>query len=100
MYLLSIFQTENCWSSLLSLNIVRAFTELYTALDETTKTNAKTDALVKYLKLASDMDAAWAIWFLSGRKLRQVIPSRKLAEWATPLRERLLVACEELHAIA
>ncbi|MEO6724479.1 MAG: ATP-dependent DNA ligase, partial [Blastocatellia bacterium] len=61
---------------------MRAFTELYTALDETTKTNAKTDALVKYLKLASDIDAAWAIWFLSGRKLRQVIPSRKLAEWA------------------
>jgi DNA ligase-1 len=55
---------------------------LYTALDETTKTNAKTEALVKYLKLASAIDAAWAIWFLSGRKLRQVIPSRKLAEWA------------------
>lgn len=61
---------------------MRAFTELYTALDETTKTNAKTDALVNYLKLASNIDAAWAIWFLSGRKLRQVIPSRKLAEWA------------------
>jgi len=61
---------------------VKAFTELYTALDETTKTNAKTEALVNYLKLASALDAAWAIWFLSGRKLRQVIPSRKLAEWA------------------
>ena len=61
---------------------MRAFTELYTALDETTKTNAKTEALVSYLKLASNLDAAWAIWFLSGRKLRQVIPSRKLAEWA------------------
>ena len=54
---------------------MKAFTELFTALDETTKTNAKTDALVKYFESASATDAAWAIWFLSGRKLRQVIPS-------------------------
>jgi len=62
---------------------MKAFTELFTALDETTKTNAKTAAMVNYLKTASSMDAAWAIWFLSGRKLRQVVPSRRLAEWAS-----------------
>jgi DNA ligase-1 len=62
---------------------VKAFTELFTALDETTKTNAKTDALVNYFESASSTDAAWAIWFLSGRKLRQIIPSRRLAEWAS-----------------
>jgi len=62
---------------------VKAFTELFTALDETTKTNAKIDALVSYFQSTSSTDAAWAIWFLSGRKLRQVIPSRRLAEWAS-----------------
>jgi DNA ligase-1 len=61
---------------------LKAFTELYTALDETTKTNAKTDALVSYLQQSAPEDAVWAIWFLSGRKLRQVIPTRKLREWA------------------
>ena len=62
---------------------MKAFTELFTALDETTKTKAKTAALVTYLQSASSVDAAWAIWFLSGRKLRQVVPSRRLAEWAS-----------------
>lgn len=62
---------------------MKAFTELFTALDETTKTNAKIDALVSYFQSTSSTDAAWAIWFLSGRKLRQVIPSRRLAEWAS-----------------
>ena len=64
-------------------NDVKAFTELYTALDETTKTNAKTDALVRYLQQAVPEDAAWAIWFLSGRRLKLVVPTRKLCEWAT-----------------
>jgi len=61
---------------------VRAFTELYTALDETTKTGVKTEAIVHYLEKAAPEDAVWAIWFLSGRKMRQVIPTRKLGEWA------------------
>jgi ATP-dependent DNA ligase len=61
---------------------MKGFTELYIALDETNKTNAKTEALVRYLQQAAPADAVWAIWFLSGRKLRQVIPTRKLGEWA------------------
>jgi DNA ligase 1 len=61
---------------------VKAFTELYTALDETTKTNAKTEALVRYLQQAPPEDAAWAIWFLSGRRLKLVVPIRRLCEWS------------------
>lgn len=62
---------------------MKAFTELYTALDETTRTNAKTDALVRYLSVAAPADAIWAIWLLSGRKLKQVVPTRRLREWAS-----------------
>src|SRR6266576_3900815 len=61
---------------------VRAFAELYAALDSTTKTTAKVQAMVRYFIAAEPADAAWAIFFLSGRKLRQVVPSRKLASWA------------------
>jgi DNA ligase-1 len=57
---------------------VKAFTELYTALDETTKTNAKTEALARYLQKAPPEDAAWAIRFLSGRRLKLVVPTRSL----------------------
>jgi ATP-dependent DNA ligase len=61
---------------------MKAFTELYTALDETTKTNAKVDALVRYLQKAPPEDAVWAIWFLSGRRLKLVVPTRRLCEWS------------------
>jgi DNA ligase-1 len=61
---------------------VRAFTELYTALDETTKTGVKLRALVRYFSAAAAADAAWAIFFLSGRKPKQVVPTKKLRLWA------------------
>jgi DNA ligase-1 len=61
---------------------VRAFADLYAALDETNKTNDKIAAMVDYFSRAEPADAAWAIYFLSGRKPRQIIPARKLIEWA------------------
>jgi DNA ligase-like protein len=64
---------------------VRAFAELYTALDATTKTSEKVDALARYFAAASAADAAWAVYFLSGRKPRQAVPTRKLQEWAAEL---------------
>jgi len=62
--------------------MMRAFAELYAALDETTRTNEKVAALARYLAAAPPADAAWALYFLSGRKPRQVIGSRRLSEWA------------------
>jgi ATP-dependent DNA ligase len=61
---------------------VKAFADLYTALDATTKTSEKVDALAQYFRAASAADAAWAVYFLSGRKPRQAVPTRKLQEWA------------------
>ena len=61
------------------------FSQLYTALDETTKTNVKIQALVDYFQQAPPEDAVWAIHFLIGRKPRQVVPTRKLKEWAAQL---------------
>ncbi len=61
---------------------MKAFADLYAALDETTKTNAKVEALARYFRSAPPADAAWAVYFLTGRKPRQVVPSRKLCAWA------------------
>jgi ATP-dependent DNA ligase len=61
---------------------VRAFAELYATLDETTKTSEKVAALTRYFASAPAADCAWAVYFLVGRKPRQVVPSRKLWAWA------------------
>jgi DNA ligase 1 len=61
---------------------MKAFAELYAALDETTKTNAKIAALTRYLANAPAEDAAWAVNFLIGRRPKRLLESRKLAQWA------------------
>ena len=61
---------------------MRLFTELYTTLDQTNKTNEKVEAMREYFEQAPPDDAAWAFYFLSGRKPRQIVPSRKLRDWA------------------
>lgn len=62
---------------------MQAFTELFDRLDRTNKTNEKVEALVDHFSTASPADAAWAFYFLSGRKPRQIVPSAKLRVWAT-----------------
>lgn len=64
---------------------MKDFTNLYTRLDETTKTNEKIEALTGYFSSVPAADAAWGLYFLSGRKPKQVIQSRKLATWAAEL---------------
>jgi len=61
---------------------MKAFAELYAALDETNKTNEKVDALTRYFATAAAADAAWALYFLIGRRPRQVVASAKLRAWA------------------
>ncbi|HEX3149757.1 MAG TPA: ATP-dependent DNA ligase [Gemmataceae bacterium] len=64
---------------------MKAFADLYAAIDATTKTTAKVEAMVHYFETASAADAAWAVYFLSGRKPRQAVPTRKLQEWAAEI---------------
>jgi len=61
---------------------MNAFAALYTALDETTKTTEKVEALTRYFAEVPPEDAAWAVYFLIGRKPKQVVPSGKLRLWA------------------
>ena len=59
---------------------MRAFAALYDALDRTTSTNKKVSALAAYFAAAPPADAAWALYFLTGRKIKRLIPSRVLWE--------------------
>jgi len=61
---------------------MRRFSQLYESLDRTTSTNAKVAALVEYFREAPSADAAWATFFLTGRRLKRVVPSAGLREWS------------------
>lgn len=64
---------------------MKRFADLYDAIDRTTSTNAKVAALVQYLSTAPPADAAWALFFLTGRRLKRLLPSRLLHEWTLEL---------------
>jgi DNA ligase-1 len=61
---------------------MKAFSDLYTALDQINSTNEKIEAMSAYFQSAPPADAAWAVYFLSGGKPRQIIPYRRLVDWA------------------
>ena len=60
---------------------MRRFAALYDALDATTSTNAKVAALQAYFAGAPPADAAWALFFLTGGRLKRLIAPRLLAQW-------------------
>ncbi len=62
---------------------MKAFAELYANLDATTSSNAKLAALQTYFRQAPPEDAAWAVYFLSGGRPRQLVPTRLLRDMAT-----------------
>lgn len=64
---------------------MRRFTALYMALDATTKTNQKIAAMRDYFVQASPADAAWALYFLSGRRPKRLLSAALLRHWAGEL---------------
>ncbi len=61
---------------------MKAFATLYSRLDATTSSNAKLAAMRDYFREADPADAAWAVYFLSGGRPRQLVPTRVLRETA------------------
>jgi DNA ligase 1 len=61
---------------------MQRFTELYFALDEATKTSQKVEALKHYFAEVPPGDASWALYFLIGEKMKRLIPTAKLRQWA------------------
>jgi DNA ligase-1 len=75
---------------------MRRFADLFDAIDRTTSTNAKVAAMADYLADAPREDAAWAVFFLTGRRLKRLVPSAAIQEWtlaATGLPSWILYEC-------
>ena len=61
---------------------MKASADLDAALDGTTQTSETVAAPAGYFAAAPAADAAWADYFLTGRKPKQVVPTKKLRAWA------------------
>ena len=69
------------------------FAGLFAAIDRTNSTNAKVEAMVQYFATAPPHDAAWAVFFLTGRRLKRLVHGMAVGQWAltaTGLSEWLL----------
>ena len=64
---------------------MRRFAQLYAELDESNKTNDKVMALVRYFSDAPARDSVWGLHFLVGRRIKRLIKSSLLREWAADL---------------
>jgi ATP-dependent DNA ligase len=75
------------------------FAALFDAIDRTTSVNAKVAAMRSYFASAPPADAAWAVFFLTGRRLKRLVPSAAIRAWtieATGIPEWLY---DESHAV-
>jgi DNA ligase 1 len=59
-----------------------AFAQLFAALDRTTRTSGKVAALADYFRCTPPADAAWALWFLCGRRLKRAVKTAHLRQCA------------------
>ena len=76
--------------------MMRAFALLYDEIDRTTSTNAKVAAMARYFASAPPADAAWAVFFLTGRRLTRLLQYSLIHDWtmaATGVESWLLQEC-------
>ena len=78
---------------------LRLFAQLYEAIDSTTSTNAKVAAMARYFATAPHADAAWAVYFLTGRRLKRLAAPGAVREWALAAAELEPWLLEECYAI-
>src|SRR5690348_3781866 len=64
---------------------MKAFTDLYRELDQTTKTNEKVNAMVKYFNVSHAQDSVWAVALLTGRRPKRPVRTSDLRNWAGEL---------------
>ena len=62
---------------------MKDFVQLYTELDQTTKTNQKVAVLKNYFDVANEQDKLWTIAILSHRRPKRSVRTILLKEWAS-----------------
>ncbi len=73
------------------------FCNLYWRLDATTKTTEKVAALKDYFEVAQPSNAAWAIYFLVGRRIKRLVGTKLLRQWAIEKAELTTWLFEECY---
>ena len=61
---------------------MKRFAALFTQVDQTTRTSAKTAALAAYFRDAPEEDKLWTIALFSGRRPKRVVTTTLLRSWA------------------
>jgi DNA ligase-1 len=64
---------------------MKKFAALFDQIDQTQSMNEKIEHIRSYFSGCSDADGAWALFFLSGRRLKRFISSSMLFKWSYDL---------------
>jgi len=78
---------------------MKNFAQLFTQLDQTTKTNTKVAALANYFKVATEKDKLWTAAILSHRRPKRTVNTTRLREWAAELSKTPLWLFEESYHV-
>ena len=78
---------------------MRRFARLYDEIDRTTSTNAKVAAMARYFAAAPHADAAWAVFFLTGRRLKRLAAPGAIRDWALAAADLEPWLLEECYAV-
>jgi DNA ligase-1 len=76
---------------------MRAFARLFSALDRTPRRSEKVAALADYFRRTPPADAAWALWFLSGQRLKRAVKTTHLRQWVAEAAELPVWLVEECY---
>lgn len=74
------------------------FINLYFQIDQTSSTNEKIDYMAHYFKTTPSEDAAWALFFLLGKRIKRLISSNDLKKWCMEYLNMTLWLYEECYS--
>jgi DNA ligase-1 len=78
---------------------MKDFAALFNAIDQSTRTTVKTQALARYFETAPEDDRLWTIALLSGRRPRRAVTTTRLREWAAEMADIPLWLFEECYPV-
>lgn len=78
---------------------MKGFATLIAAIDATTRTTGKRDALVRYLEQAPDSDKLWCVALLSGKRPKRPVKTALLRQWAAEVADIPLWLFEESYYV-
>jgi len=64
---------------------MRKFAALFEKIDQVQSTNEKVEHIKNYFETCTDEDGAWALFFLSGHRLKRLIGASVMLEWCANL---------------